>query len=85
MKSQADLALDGGGGGGSGGQMEKRLTLALNLAAFLHIIVSPYTKVNPLYKTVLSYYNILCSNFAFRKFNNFLLDVDTVVKDKNMI
>ena len=33
---------------GGGGQIEKRLTWALNLAAFLHIIVSPYTKVNPL-------------------------------------
>ena len=36
------------GGGGGGGQIEKRLTWALNLAAFLHIIVSPYTKVIPL-------------------------------------
>ena len=51
MKSPADLPLEGsadGAGGGAGGQMEKRLTWALNLAAFLHIIISPYTKVIPL-------------------------------------
>ena len=51
MKSPADLPLEGSAGaaaagvGGGGGQIEKRLTWALNLAAFLHIIVSPYTKV----------------------------------------
>ena len=50
MKSPADLPLEGSAAvaGGVGGQMEKRLTWALNLAAFLHIIVSPYTKVIPL-------------------------------------
>ena len=52
MKSTADLPLEGsagaGAGVGGGGQMEKRLTWALNLAAFLHIIISPYTKVIPL-------------------------------------
>ena len=46
MKSPADLSLEGSAGGaGVGGQIEKRLTWALNLAAFLHIVVSPYTKV----------------------------------------
>ena len=50
MKSPADLPLEGSAGAadgavGGGGQLEKRLTWALNLAAFLHIIVSPYTKV----------------------------------------
>ena len=46
MKSPADLSLESSAGGaGVGGQMERRLTWALNLAAFLHIIVSPYTKV----------------------------------------
>jgi len=46
MKSPADLSLEGSAGGaGVGGQIEKQLTWALNLAAFLHIFVSPYTKV----------------------------------------
>ena len=40
MKNPAE-PLEGGGVS----QMEKQLTWALNLAAFLHIIVSPYTKV----------------------------------------
>lgn len=51
MKSPADLPLEGSAGAsgvGGGGQIEKRLTWALNLAAFLHIIISPYTKVIPL-------------------------------------
>ena len=48
MKSPADLPLEGSADGVGAGQMEKWLTWALNLAAFLHIIVSPYTKVIPL-------------------------------------
>ena len=32
--------------GGGGGTMESKLTWALNISAFVHIFVSPYTKVN---------------------------------------
>ena len=65
MKSPADLPLEGSAGaagGVGGGQMEKRLTWALNLAAFLHIIVSPYTKVIPLMFAVVFLGN--CKNIA---------------------
>ena len=49
MKSSAEPLETGGGPSDEpdGGQMERRLTWALNLAAFIHILVSPYTKVHP--------------------------------------
>ena len=49
MKSSAEPLGTGGGPSDEpdGGQMERRLTWALNLAAFIHILVSPYTKVHP--------------------------------------
>ena len=42
MKNPPEPAPEGGGGG----TMESKLTWALNIAAFVHIFVSPYTKVN---------------------------------------
>ena len=63
MKRPADLPLEGSAGGaGVGGQIEKQLTWALNLAAFLHIFVSPYTKVIPLMFAVVFLGN--CKNIA---------------------
>ena len=41
MKNPTEPAPEGGGGG----IMESKLTWALNIAAFVHIFVSPYTKV----------------------------------------
>ena len=43
MKNPPEEPAAGGGGGGT---MESKLTWALNIAAFVHIFVSPYTKVN---------------------------------------
>ena len=41
MKNPPEPAPEGGGGG----TLESKLTWALNIAAFVHIFVSPYTKV----------------------------------------
>ena len=42
MKNPPEEPAAGGGGGGT---VESKLTWALNIAAFVHIFVSPYTKV----------------------------------------
>ena len=42
MKNPPEPVPEGGGGG----TLESKLTWALNIAAFVHIFVSPYTKVN---------------------------------------
>ena len=43
MKNPPEEPAAGGGGKRT---MESKLTWALNIAAFVHIFVSPYTKVN---------------------------------------